>query len=160
MKGNMYVHKTGSYVIRCKVPWRDVGHLYKFTNDLRTPKQPRKWASGEHKYADFWVTNKELYNLLQNPDVDMRHWTRGLIDGRGIIDIQKKYLRIRFRGDKSTMIRDYLCKEVGRVHKPKISDDKITFVGSSAVKIARYLYTSQTRCLQRKFDKVAPFLFG
>lgn len=189
-----YDPRTKSHIVRCKLSWKDVDHLYKFANDLKTPKQPKKGPSKSPRgrilsSATFWVTNKELYELFESygwfqfkngimalpRNINKRHWMRGLIDGDGTVATRRSYtqLIIGFCSPHKSIVdwvRRFLCGRIGRENLPKIYERipelgtqkmyMATCFGSSAVKIARYLYTSQTRCLQRKFDKVAPFLFG
>jgi hypothetical protein len=106
--------------------------------------------------------------------LDIRHFIRGLWDGDGCVSYHPsqqgryRYLRMGFIDSHKSCVRwivDQLC------HRIQISPNKIlpgtggnahvvSWVGSPAVEIARYLYCNSTRYLQRKLDKVRPFIYG
>lgn len=111
-------------------------------------------------------------------NLNMRSWLRGLIDGDGIVSHadKRKYLKIGICSPHrsvvkfvQTQLNDVVKDDVKRKINKRIrlNQQKTEFkkpfyeaywVGSSALKIAEWLYTDQTRCLKRKLDKVMPFL--
>ena len=140
--------------------------------------------------AQILIMNQELYDLLISYGVkdfkkkgiinlplsiNMRHWLRGLIDGDGIIStIEKgKYLRIGFVSPHKNItqwVHDHINQIIEYPKINKISERKAwnstksiyyaNWTGSFAVKIARYLYCDSTIYLQRRLDKVLPFILN
>lgn len=188
--------KNKSIKIACKLQARDIGHLWNFTKDLSTTKQPKlvnsKTPRGKKIKAAFInISNQELYEILVSygmkdfkgkgiirlpKNLNMRHWLRGLIDGDGIISTADKgrYLRLGFispHRNICVLIRKLLGEETTakkfnkiarRMHNKEMTVTKPVYTtewcGFAAVEIARYLYCNSTRYLQRKWDKVMPFI--
>lgn len=102
-------------------------------------------------------------------NLNIRHFLRGFCDGDGIVtttspsNCTKTYLRIGFCSMHSNImswIMNILVKELN-INKNKVCKTHIYYIwwaGTPALKIASYLYTNQSRTLQRKLDKIMPFL--
>jgi hypothetical protein len=105
---------------------------------------------------------------------DIRHLLRGLWDGDGCVSIftEKhksgccRYLRMGYIDNQRSCVewvRDRLCSTL-QITPNKIMPNSaggayyVVWTGSPAVKIARYLYCGSTRYLQRKLDKVLPYI--
>lgn len=176
-----WISKTNNR-IRCNLAIKDIGHLRQFARDLGLLALPTRYTNKSfnktYEYCSIALNNKELkdfyvnnnWNELRNGkiiipnELQVRHFLRGFCDGDGIVTRNKKYLRIGFCSQYSTImswIRTHLVSELG-IPCNKIGKDNSIYAvfwsGSSAIKIAEYLYTNQTRCLKRKLDKIMPFL--
>jgi Mor family transcriptional regulator len=155
----------------------------KFVNSTTPTGEP-------NKSAYLCICNQELYELLISygvkdfkgkgiinlpKNLNMQHWLRGLIDGDGIISTSNhgKYLRLGFISPHKNIceyVQKQLCKFTSckRLNKITARISQIAtkpvyvfnWTGSPAVEIARYLYCNSTRYLQRKLDKVRPFIYG
>ena len=100
--------------------------------------------------------------------VDIRHFIRGFWDGDGTVYVSSgryHYLKMGvIDNHKSSMgwIRDKLCSTLD-ISQNNVGFNnnayRICWTGSPAVEIARYLYCNSTRYLQRKLDKIRPFIY-
>jgi hypothetical protein len=139
------------------------------------------------KVAQILIMNKELYDLFISygvkdfkrlgevnlpPTMNLRHWLRGLIDGDGIVCLssdKKKRLVIGFvcpQRKAVEWVRDHINKviEFPRVNKiNEVQPSKMVIYttywsGFYAIKLAKYLYCDSTRYLNRKLQRVLPFI--
>lgn len=177
------INKTSKKnTIMCRLGMRDIGHLWKLSRDVGViygPKRTKTTIYNGKTYDQcyFYINSKELvkfyidngwndfkHGKINLPNkLNMRHFIRGLIDGDGIITHSRKRLRIGFCSQHSAIIgwlRECLHKELN-VSRNKVVRQVINYMywnGTDALKIAAWLYFDQTRCLERKLNKVLPYV--
>lgn len=172
--GNM---SSDFYKLNLGVAQKDIKHLVQFQKDINSNhKKTTRKSDGfvsvsirdrdicEALYRQFNITpNKSLTFTPPTLSMDnMRHFIRGMIDGDGSVSRYSKYnyLHITFTSGSlacAAILRDVIyncCAIYSKIgHQGKCSI--IQYSGSSADKLAKYLYNNATRFLDRKREKCA-----
>ncbi|MDP1711126.1 MAG: hypothetical protein Q8K86_01540 [Candidatus Nanopelagicaceae bacterium] len=175
------------YRLRCNLSSRDIGHLFLLAKDAGSIQTPKKRTqkggfSDGRESAYLSLNSKELIecyhkhgwsnfksgkmNNFHFHDIDVRHMLRGFCDGDGIVTHNNhRYLRIGFCNKHKSIITWIIRRLVKNLN---VSQNHIGthngifyvfWAGAPAVTIARWLYTNQMRCLKRKMEKIAKFIF-
>ena len=182
--GHIQTQGCGKRIV-CGLAYRDAEHLGMFGRDLKSSVQIHM---AKRSYSDpsafFTASIRPLcllyeqhgWHAFKSGNIDelktpraLRHFVRGLWDGDGSVGGKSGTLRMGFgSAHKSicTWVRNHIYEncDVGanKVHGNYLPTGsmfyRVVWTGRHAQKIAHWLYSDQTRCLQRKMDIVRPYL--
>lgn len=158
---------------------KDIAHLIKLSKDISYTKEPHIYSYNRSytsktpgKRANLQIDSKRFCSHLYRfnivpaksliyipPDINdqemERHFWRGVCDGDGWLSIQDKLLTIGMCGTKAVCdkFRDLAALRCDVLYaKVSFSDGiyRVKYRGSTAVKIADWLYSNCNRFLDRK----------
>lgn len=171
--GYMYakaIMSDNTYIV--KIRSKDLGHLYQLARDIGTTKQPIEHGPS---YI-LTINNKKFYNILKSyglcdykhgmlmlpPQLNVRHFIRGFIDGNGKIDtttlLHEKF-GIHIYGDYK--IINFIAKSCEKYKGYSlILSQHMYWAGIDAVEFGRYLYCNCSRYLPKHSEIVLRYVFA
>lgn len=180
-----YLAKNRNRLV-CSLRGSDIGHLFLFARDLQTTKIPKlvtmKTGFSRKKASQIIINNYYLckayrdngfYNYKQGENLNKikilnhKHFLRGVMDGDGVVIISKQLrLTVGFCDPHYSVIK-WLGKQVRKITGLNENTPQrygscyyLYWRGKNALKLCRALYLSQSRCLKRKFARIAPYIMS